>query len=158
MIWLTYVAENGCVNQNISSLESSLTSDGCSASVLCKAEGGEKETLPWLLFSAFAKTTGFLCFKALLAPCSVFSVHRLLSWLIEFNILTCILPNSQKVDCSVKAVLAESVPPNAELQRAVDTLWEIPSSVCRQPCLTNFMFQSTSFHLYSNRLDTQTGT
>lgn len=139
-----------------------LTSDGCSASMLHKAKGGrEREITLTFIFSLCKKHCGCLCLKAFLP--SLFSVFcallvALTNW-IQY-LLICILPNSQKADHSVKAVLAESVPPNAGIQRAVDTSWEILASDTRPlaDSLTNFMFHSTSFHLYGSRLDTQTGT
>lgn len=71
-----------------------------------------------------------------------------------------ILPNSQKADHGISAVLAQWVPPNAGGQRTTDSLWKTLASVRRQPqiYLTNFMFHSTSFHLYGCRLNIQTGT
>lgn len=124
-----------------------------------RQRGGEKEKLH--LFSSFAKNTVVACaWKAFLA--SLFSVFcamlaALTNW-IQY-ILIHILPNSQKADHGVKAVLAESVPPNAGIQRAADRSWKIVASVCRQPRvhLPDFTFHSTSFHLYGSKLNTQTG-
>lgn len=136
-----------------------LTSDGCPTSM---NKGRERKEITLFAFS-FCKITLLVAY----APRHIFhdlqfSVFcALLAVLtIGFNMLIGILPNSQKADHGISAVLAEWVPLNAGGQRTTDSLWKTLASVRRQPqiYLINFMFHSTSFHLYCCRLNIQTGT